>query len=422
MIRLKDTDPEILEALLGEIKRQRDFLELIASENYVSEAVIVAQGSVLMNKYAEGYPGNRYYGGCKNVDIAETLAIERVKEIFNAGHANVQPHSGTQANMAILIAVLKPGDTILSMDLAHGGHLSHGHKLNFSGKLYKIIHYGVTRTDERIDYEQMEILARKHKPKIIIAGASAYPRFIDFVRFEKIAKEVGAYLFVDIAHVAGMVAVGLHPNPVPHSDFVTLTTHKTMRGPRGGIILCKKKYARQIDRSVFPGIQGGPMMHTIAGKAVALKEALLPGFKVYQYQILQNATCLCEELIKEGFRIVTGGTDNHLFLVDLSNLGLTGKEAEVILDEIGITVNKNLIPYDKRPARKTSGIRIGTPALTTRGMGTGEMMQIGKMIARVLKKPHSKKVKNEVSHEISLLCKKFPIYEDMFKEITNLNR
>ncbi|MFH1707428.1 MAG: serine hydroxymethyltransferase [Planctomycetota bacterium] len=422
MIRLKDTDPEILAAMMGELIRQRDFLELIASENYVSEAVLVAQGSVMTNKYAEGYPGKRYYGGCKFVDVAETLAIERVKKLFGADRANVQPHSGTQANMAVLQAFLKPGETILSMNLAHGGHLSHGHKLNFSGRLYTIVSYGVSREDERIDYGQMEELARKHRPKMIIAGASAYPRFIDYARFEAIAREVGAYLMVDIAHVAGMVTVDLHPNPVPHSDFVTLTTHKTMRGPRGGIILCKKQYAEEIDRSLFPGIQGGPMMHTIAGKAVALKEAMLPGFKVYQYQILQNATCLCESIMKEGFRIVTGGTDNHLFLVDIEHTGLTGKEAEVLLDEVGITVNKNLIPFDKRPPAQTGGIRIGTPALTTRGMGTKEMAQVGSMVARVLLKPTSRKVHKEVNGEIAELVKRFPIYQDMYNEITRLNR
>ncbi len=422
MIRLKDTDPEILDAVMNEIDRQRDFLELIASENYVSEAVLVAQGSVLMNKYAEGYPGRRYYGGCMNVDVAESLAIERAKEIFGADHANVQPHAGTQANMGILMEFLKPGDTILSMDLAHGGHLSHGHKLNFSGRLYNIVHYGVKKDDECIDYDQVEAMAKEHKPKLIIAGASAYPRFLDFGKFEEVAKEAGAYLMVDIAHVAGMVSVGLHPNPVPHSDFVTLTTHKTMRGPRGAIILCREEHKKAVDRSIFPGIQGGPMMHTIAGKAVALKEAQHPDFKTYQQQILDNAAVLCDTIKSAGFRIVAGGTDNHLFLVDLSGAGLSGVEAETLLDEVKITVNKNLIPFDTKPPKETSGIRIGTPALTTRGMGTDEMKKIGGLITSVLKDPDNESMKTRVINDVADICKSFPIYEAIKEELTEINK
>ena len=422
MINLKDTDPEILQAVTDELNRQRDFLELIASENYVSEAVLVAQGSVLMNKYAEGYPGKRYYGGCQFVDVAETLAIERTKEIFGADHANVQPHSGTQANMGVLHGMLKPGDTILSMNLAHGGHLSHGHSLNFSGALYNIISYGVCEDTEYIDYEQVASLAREHKPKLIIAGASAYPRFIDFEKFAEIARSVDAYLMVDIAHIAGLVAVDLHPSPVPYADFVTLTTHKTMRGPRGGIIMCKQEYARQMDRAVFPGIQGGPMMHTIAGKAVALKEAQLPKFISYQQQILDNARVLCETIQDGGFRIVTGGTDNHLFLVDVSKGGITGKQAESVLDTVGITVNKNLIPFDKQKAAYTSGIRVGTPALTTRGMGTDEMKIIGTYMVDILKNSEDESVCNRVSGGVKELCTHFPIYNDIADELFRINK
>jgi len=363
MKSLKDTDPEILAAISNELERQRDFLELIASENYVSEAVIEAQGSVLTNKYAEGYPGKRYYGGCHCVDGAETLAIERAKELFGCEHVNVQPHSGTQANMAVLVGFLEPGDTILSMDLAHGGHLSHGHPLNFTGKLYNIVPYGVTKEDEQIDYDEVERLANECKPKMIIAGASAYSRFLDYERFGAIAKSVGAYLMADIAHVAGMVAVGLHPNPFPHADFVTLTTHKTMRGPRGGMVLTTEELGKGINKALFPGIQGGPLMHTIAAKAVALKEALQPDFKVYQQQTLDNAAALCSVLTDGGLRLVAGGTDNHLFMVDLTGTGLNGKEAEKLLDEVGITVNKNMIPFDSLSAFKTSGIRNGTELL-----------------------------------------------------------
>ena len=373
-------DPEILEVLQKEAQRENDKLELIASENFVTPAVLAAQGSVLTNKYAEGYPGRRYYGGCEYVDVAEQMAIDRAKELFGAEHVNVQPHSGAQANTAVYFAVLKPGDTVLGMDLTHGGHLTHGHPINFSGTYFNFVPYGVSRETETIDYNEVEMLALQHKPKLIVAGASAYPRVIDFAALKAIADKAGALLMVDMAHIAGLVAAGLHPSPVPYADFVTTTTHKTLRGPRGGMILCKEQYAKDIDRAVFPGIQGGPLMHVIAAKAVAFKEALDPSFKKYQAAILDNAKALAEGLIEEGWRLVSGGTDNHLMLVDVKAKGMTGKDAEHILDSVGITVNKNTIPFDTEKPFVTSGIRLGTPALTTRGMGKAEMKKIASII------------------------------------------
>ena len=369
---LEVVDKEIFDAIQKEHKRQNEKIELIASENFASKAVMEAMGSVFTNKYAEGYPGKRYYGGCQNVDIAENLARDRAKEIFGAEHANVQPHSGAQANMSVYFTVLNPGDTILGMNLSHGGHLTHGSPVNFSGKMYNIVPYGVNE-DGYIDYDEVERIALECKPKIIVAGASAYPRTIDFKRFREIADKVSAYLMVDMAHIAGLVAAGLHPSPVPYADFVTTTTHKTLRGPRGGMILCKEKYAKDLDKSVFPGVQGGPLMHVIAGKAVCFKEALTPEFKEYQKQIIKNAKVLAEELMNRGFKLVSGGTDNHLMLVDLTNKGVTGKDAEAMLDEVGITVNKNTIPFDKQKPNIASGLRIGTPAMTTRGMKEEEM-------------------------------------------------
>src|SRR5437667_2484140 len=377
---LAETDPEIAGAIRDELHRQNTGLELIASENFVSRAILEATGSVMTNKYAEGYPGKRYYGGCEFVDVAESLAISRAKTLFGAEHANVQPHSGAQANMAVYLTLLKPGDTVLGMNLAHGGHLTHGHPLNFSGKLYTIVPYGVRKSDERIDYDELARLADEHHPKMIIVGASAYPRVIDFARIRTAADRIGAPVFTDMAHIAGLVAAGVHPSPVPHSDFVTTTTHKTLRGPRGGLVLCREQYAKDLDRTVFPGIQGGPLMHIIAAKAVCLKEAAQPGFAEYQRQIVRNAQALAGALERQGFRIVSGGTDNHLMLVDLTPRQITGKEAETALDQVGITVNKNLIPYDTQKPLVTSGIRIGTPAVTTRGMGEGEMREIASLI------------------------------------------
>src|SRR5690242_1522396 len=373
---LRETDPEIAEILELEAQREQTGLELIPSENLVSEAVLEAMGSVLTNKYAEGYPGKRYYGGCEFVDQAEQLAIDRAKALFGADHANVQPHSGTQANIAVYMTVLQPGDTVLGMNLAHGGHLTHGHPLNFSGKTYKFVPYGVTKETERIDYDEVERLSREHHPKMIVAGASAYARIIDFARLGEIARGVNALLFVDMAHIAGLVAVGIHPSPVPHADFVSTTTHKTLRGPRGGLVLCREKYAKELDRITFPGNQGGPLEHIIAAKAVCLKKAMEPEFKEYQKQVVANAKALAAGLASAGFRIITGGTDTHLFLVDLQSRGLTGRDAELALERSGITVNKNAIPFDTQPPMKAGGIRVGSPAVTTRGMKEKEMTQI----------------------------------------------
>ena len=409
-------DPQLAEAVCREIDRQANKLELIASENFASLAVLQAQGCVMTNKYAEGYPGKRYYGGCQWVDVAEDLARERAKELFGCDHVNVQPHSGTQANMAVYMAVLEPGDIILAMDLAHGGHLTHGAPVNFSGQLYKVVFYGVDRRTETIDFDQVRDLARKHRPKLIVVGASAYPRVIDFAAFREIADEVGAYVMADIAHIAGMVAVGLHPSPIPYCEFVTTTTHKTLRGPRGGMIMCRQEFAQVIDKTVFPGIQGGPLMHVIAAKAVAFKEALSPQFKEYQSQILKNAAAMAKTLQDKGFRIVSGGTDNHLMLVDLRGKGITGKEAEGALEEAAITVNKNMIPFDPQKPFIASGIRIGTPAITTRGMKEAEMVAIGEMIARVLEDSSNAKVKKEVAAQVKALCERFPLYPQLQRE------
>lgn len=407
---LKEVDPEIWELIQKERDRQEFQLEMIASENMADEAIMEAEGSYLMNKYAEGYPKARYYGGCEYVDEVERLAIERVKLLFGAEHANVQPHSGTQANMAVYFAILNPGDTILSMNLAHGGHLSHGASVNFSGKFYKIVHYGVSRETEMIDYAEVRALALEHRPKLIIAGASAYPRTIDFEAFYNIAKEVGAYLMVDMAHIAGLVAAGIHPSPIPYADFVTSTTHKTLRGPRGGFILCKERFAKLIDKMVFPGIQGGPHMNVIAAKAVCFKQALEPEFKTYQQQVVKNAKVIAEVFKTEGFRIVSEGTDNHLILVDVSVNGLTGAEAEKLLEEAGITVNKNAIPFDPLPPRITSGIRIGTPAITTRGLKEREVEEVAHYMCEVLKNPDKETLRKEIRERIRRICEKFPYY------------
>ena len=384
---LTETDPEIATAISNEVHRQNSGLELIASENFVSQAVLDAAGSVMTNKYAEGYPGKRYYGGCEFVDVAESLAITRAKELFGADHANVQPHSGAQANMSVYFTLLKPGDTVLGMNLAHGGHLTHGHPLNFSGKLYNIVPYGVRKDDERIDYDEFERLAHEHKPKMIMVGASAYPRVFDFERLGKVARDVAAPMVTDMAHFAGLVAARIHPSPIPHSDFVTTTTHKTLRGPRGGMVLCRSQYAKDLDRSLFPGVQGGPLMHIIAAKAVCFKEAMEPAFVDYQAQIVANARRLAAGLQSAGFRLVSGGTDNHLMLVDVFSKGLTGKVAEAALGKAGITVNKNAIPFDQNPPMVASGIRIGTPAITSRGMREPEMDLIADFIATVLAAP-----------------------------------
>lgn len=406
---LARTDPEVYHAIQKELERQRYSLELIASENFPSLAVLEAQGSVLTSKYAEGYPGRRYYGGCEWVDVVEELAIERMKKLFGAEHANVQPHSGTQANLAVYFAVLEPGDTILSMALAHGGHLSHGHKVSVSGKLFQIVQYGVSRETELIDYDEVERLALTHKPKMIVCGASAYPRIIDFRRFREIADRVGAYLMVDMAHIAGLIAAGVHPSPIPWADFVTTTTHKTLRGPRGGAILCRARFAEVIDKSVFPGGQGGPLMHVIAAKAVAFREALQPEFKDYQQRVVENARALARALAERGFRLVAGGTDTHLMLVDLTAQNITGADAERHLESVGITVNKNAIPYDPRKPNLTSGIRLGTPAVTTRGMGATEMDKIGEIIARVLT---GKMAPEEARRHTRQLCEQFPLYAE----------
>ncbi len=407
--KVREIDSEVYEAMGLELGRQRNKIELIASENFVSEAVMQAMGSPLTNKYAEGYPGKRYYGGCEYVDIVENLAIERAKKLFGAEHANVQPHSGAQANMAVFFAALKPGDTVLSMSLAHGGHLSHGSPVNMSGKYFNIVPYGVTEDQQVIDYDEVRRLALECKPKLILAGASAYPRTIDFEKFSEIAKEVGAYFMVDMAHIAGLVAAGLHPNPVPYADFVTTTTHKTLRGPRGGLILCKEEHAKMINKAIFPGIQGGPLMHVIAAKAVCFKEALSDEFKAYQAQIVKNAKVLSEELLKKGFNLVSGGTDNHLMLVDLRPFSITGKEAEHRLDEIGITVNKNAIPFDPEKPGVTSGIRVGTPAVTTRGMKEEDMVEIADLIYLTISDFENSA--DAIRERVAKLCAKYPLYE-----------
>ncbi len=406
---LPEADPEVARALADEASRQADTIELIASENYVSQAVLEAQGSVLTNKYAEGYPGRRYYGGCRYVDVVEELAVERAKKLFGADHANVQPHSGSQANAAAYMALMEVGDTALAMSLAHGGHLTHGHRLSFSGHEYRFSHYGVSRQDERIDYDALEEQALSLRPKLLVAGASAYPRVIDFPRLRKIADRAGARLMVDMAHIAGMVAAGVHPSPVPYADVVTTTTHKTLRGPRGGLILCKAELAEAVDRAVFPGIQGGPLMHIIAAKAVGLGEALQPAFRQYQRAIVDNAQALADELQRLGMRLVSGGTDNHLLLVDLRPVGVSGRRAETVLEDAGIAANKNMIPFDPAPPRVTSGLRLGTPAATTRGMGTAEMREIARLIVRVLRNVDDELVLREVREETLALCKAFPV-------------
>ena len=406
---LSSVDPEVAREIAEEERRQNEHLELIASENWVSRAVREAQGSVLTNKYAEGYPGKRYYGGCEFVDRVEQLAIDRAKALFGAEHANVQPHSGSQANMSVYLTALQPGDTILGMDLSHGGHLTHGHPLSFSGREYRVVAYGVRREDERIDDEELARLAREHRPKMIIAGASAYSREIDFARFGEVAREVGAVLMADIAHVAGLVVAGLHVSPVPHAPFVTTTTHKTLRGPRGGLVLCRADRAKDLDRSVFPGVQGGPLEHVIAAKAVALAEASTPEFRDYQRRVVENAKALAAALSARGFRLVSGGTDNHLMLIDVGARGLSGKEAEKALDAVGLTVNKNTIPFDSRPPMVASGIRIGTPFVTTRGMGAAEMETIAGAIARILEAPDDDAVRSEVHGRVRELCEGFPL-------------
>lgn len=404
---LKKTDIETYDAIMKELNRQRNKIELIASENFVSNSVMEAMGSYMTNKYAEGYPAHRYYGGCEYVDVVENLARDRVKKLFNAEYANVQPHSGAQANMAVYVALLKPGDTVLGMNLSHGGHLTHGSKVNASGKLYNFIPYGLSEKTGKIDYNEVERLALEHKPKLILAGASAYARIIDFKRFREIANKVGAYFMVDMAHIAGLVAAGLHPNPVEYADVVTSTTHKTLRGPRGGLILCREKYGAIIDKAIFPGTQGGPLMHIIAAKAVCFKEALEPEFKIYQKQVIKNAATLAEELLKLDFNLVSGGTDNHLILIDLRNKHITGKELETKLDDVGITVNKNAVPFDTEKPTITSGIRIGTPAVTTRGFKEEDMKEIADLIDMVVRDENLEEVKSRVT----ALCKKYPLYK-----------
>ena len=409
---LNTVDPEVSKAIDQELNRQRNKLELIASENIVSKAVMAAQGSVLTNKYAEGYPGKRYYGGCEYVDVVEQLAIDRAKELFGAGYANVQPHSGAQANMAVFFALLTPGDTVMGMNLTDGGHLTHGSPVNMSGKYFKIVPYGVSEKTEMLDYDEIQRIANECKPKLIVAGASAYARTIDFQRMAEIAHSVGAYLMVDMAHIAGLVAAGLHPSPVPYADVVTTTTHKTLRGPRGGLILCKdEEFGKQFNKAIFPGIQGGPLMHVIAAKAVALKEALSPEFKAYAQQIVKNAKALADTLQADGFRIVSGGTDNHLLLVDLTSKNITGKLAQNLLDEVGITANKNTIPFEKLSPFVTSGIRLGSPALTTRGFKEEDMVEVANIIALVLDNPEDEKARQEASQRVAALCAKYPLYE-----------
>ena len=415
MKHLKETDPEIYAAIQKELKRQQENIELIASENFASLSVLEAQGSVLTNKYAEGYPQKRWYGGCEYVDIAESLALSRLKELFGADHANVQPHSGSQANMAVYFAAIKPGDTVLAMDLSAGGHLTHGHPHNFSGMFYKMVGYGVDPKTEALDYDLILALAKEHKPKMILAGASAYPRIIDFKKFREICDAVGAYLFVDMAHIAGLVAAGVHPSPVPYAEFVTSTTHKTLRGPRGGFILCREEFAKKIDSRIFPGIQGGPLMHVIAAKAVAFGEALKPDFKVYQRSLAANAKELARALEEKGFRIVSGGTDTHLMLVDLTKKNITGAEASRVLGEVNITVNKNLIPFDKLGPSVTSGIRLGTAAATTRGMGLGEMRKIAELINSAVENVSNEAKLKSIKEEVLKLSKKFPLYAELSK-------
>ncbi len=409
---LKEVDPQIFESIEKEKNRQNNYLELIASENFVSKAVLDAMGSIMTNKYAEGYPGKRYYGGCNFVDNAENLAIERAKELFGADHVNVQPHSGSQANTAVYFAVLKPGDTMLGMNLFHGGHLTHGHPINFSGVYFNIVQYGVNKDTEIIDYDEMRKLALEHKPKLLVVGASAYSRTIDFEKIGQIAREANCLVMADIAHIAGLIAGGQHPSPIPHCDFVTTTTHKTLRGPRGGMVMCKAEHAKALDKAVFPGIQGGPLMHVIASKAVCFKEALSQNFKDYQAQIVKNANALCKAMQEKGFRIVSGGTDNHLFLVDVFEKGITGKVAEHGLEEAGITVNKNTIPFDSNSPFVTSGIRIGTSAITSRGMKEPEMNSIANLVAKVLTDIENNSVLEGVKNEVRTLCEKFPIYDD----------
>jgi glycine hydroxymethyltransferase len=412
MSKLKDTDREIYDIICGETKRQAFGLELIASENFVSEAVMEATGSVMTNKYAEGYPGKRYYGGCEFMDIAENLARKRAKELFGCDHVNVQPHSGSQANMGVYFSVLKPGDTILGMNLSHGGHLTHGHPVNFSGKFFNVVAYGVSKDTEVINYDELRKIAVQARPKLIIAGASAYPREIDFVKFREVADEVDALLMVDIAHIAGLIVAGIHQSPVPYADFVTTTTHKTLRGPRGGMIMCKKKYAKDLDREVMPGIQGGPLMHVIAAKAVAFKEAMEPSFKEYQRQIVKNAKALAAEMANRGYHVVSGGTDTHLMLISFIERNITGKAVEEALEKAGITVNKNTVPFDPQKPFVTSGIRMGTPALTTRGMKEPEMKEIAAMIDRVISNLGNEDVYAEVKKEVLALCKRFPLYKE----------
>jgi len=413
MSYLKDVDPEIYNAIMGEINRESDKLELIASENFVSFAVLEAAGGVMTNKYAEGYPGKRYYGGCEFVDMAENLARDRAKQLFGCEHVNVQPHSGSQANMAVYFTALQPGDKVMGLDLSHGGHLTHGHPINFSGKLFQFHAYQVEKDTEVIDYDKLIAQAREVKPKMIVAGASAYPRFLDFKKFREACDSCGAYLMVDIAHIAGLVAAGLHPSPIPYADFVTTTTHKTLRGPRGGMVMCKEKYAADLDRTVMPGIQGGPLMHIIAAKAVALKEALTEDFKKYQKKIVENASAFAGELKSKGYHIVSGGTDTHLFLMSFIEMGLTGKKVEKSLDLAGITVNKNTVPFDPQKPFVTSGIRIGTPAITTRGMGTDEMKIIAGFIDKVIKNLDNETVLAEVARDVKNLCGKFPLYSQL---------
>lgn len=413
MNELHKQDAQVYEAIQAELTRQRDKIELIASENFTSRAVMEAMGSVLTNKYAEGYPGRRYYGGCEHVDVVENIARDRVKKLFGAEHANVQPHSGAQANMAVYFSVLEPGDTVLGMNLSHGGHLTHGSPVNFSGTLYQFVEYGVDRDTHLINYDDVLAKAKEHQPKLIVAGASAYPRVIDFAKLKEIADEVNALLMVDMAHIAGLVATGHHPSPVPHADIVTSTTHKTLRGPRGGMILCKEKYAKQIDKAVFPGIQGGPLMHIIAAKAVAFQEALSPAFKAYSQAVIDNAKAFAKALKDEGLELVSGGTDNHLILVDVRNLNLTGKDAEQLLDDVGITCNKNTIPYDPESPFVTSGLRLGTAAVTTRGFDAQAMAEIARTIALVLKNPSDESKQNEARERVRSLTQNYPLYPEI---------
>jgi glycine hydroxymethyltransferase len=413
MRTLAEADPDIARAVRDELHRQREGLELIASENFVSRAILEAAGSVFTNKYAEGYPGRRYYGGCEFVDVVESLAIARAKALFGAEHANVQPHAGAQANMAVYFTIMKPGDTVLGMNLAHGGHLTHGHPLNFSGQLYNVVPYGVSPENEQIDYDELDRLADEHRPKMIMVGASAYPRVIDFPRIRAAANRIGAAMVTDMAHIAGLVAAGVHPSPVPHSDFVTTTTHKTLRGPRAGMVLCTERYAKDLDKAVFPGLQGGPLVHIIAAKAVCFKDAAEPAFAAYQRQIVANANRLASSLTSAGFRLVSGGTDNHLMLVDVFSKGITGKVAEAALGKAGITVNKNAIPFDRNPPMVASGIRIGTPAVTTRGMREAEMETIAEFVVRALKTPEDDRALGTIRNEVEAFCQKFPLYPDL---------